>query len=391
MVIVHLLASPFYGGPEKQMLGLARSLPESHRSVFLTFAERGLCRAFLEEVHKHGFEGIALAHNAPRFAAAVGEVADHLRRLKADVLVCSGYKPDIIGLFAARRANVPVVSVAHGWTSATWKVRLNERVDRYAMRWMDKVVCVSEAQAAKVRKAGVAEEKIAVIHNAVGDEAFTVDAAYQQKLLSFFDKPYRYIIGAAGRLSPEKGFEQLVKAAMHVKDAGFIVFGEGPLRESLTRQIEASDLRDRFILAGFHADASKYFGHFDVLALPSYTEGLPVVILEAMAAGVPVVATRVGGVPEVVADGRTGYLVAPGDASALAQKISEVLGDGERRKAMGEQARRAIQSAFSCRTQAEAYEAVFASLSAKICARIGPFGRAIKDVTRLENEVCAES
>src|SRR5687767_8719454 len=142
MLIVHLMASPFYGGPEKQMLGLARSLPAAYRSVFLTFAERGLSGALLSEVEKHGFEGIRLRNNTPYLPAAVREVTDHLHR--ADVLCCSGYKPDIVGLFAARRAGVPVVSVAHGWTSATWKVRLNEMVDRFAMRWMDKVVCVSQ-------------------------------------------------------------------------------------------------------------------------------------------------------------------------------------------------------------------------------------------------------
>src|SRR4051794_24627672 len=113
MRIVQLMASPFFGGPERQMLGLARSLPPSFRTAFLTFAERGLSQALLNQVHAHGFEGIMLAHNFPQVNRAAHEVAEHLRRLEADVLCCSGYKPDIIGWLAARRAGVPVISVSH--------------------------------------------------------------------------------------------------------------------------------------------------------------------------------------------------------------------------------------------------------------------------------------
>ena len=102
MLIVHLMASPFYGGPERQMLGLARHLPPHFKSVFLTFAERGHCQAFLDQVHQHGFDGLALEYNMPQVSACIREVAAHLRALKADILICSGYKPDIIGWRAAQ-------------------------------------------------------------------------------------------------------------------------------------------------------------------------------------------------------------------------------------------------------------------------------------------------
>ena len=147
MIVAHLMASPFFGGPERQMLGLARHLPSTTSSVFLTFAERGLAQPFLDEVRQHGFAGWTLKHNAPRYRAAAMEIAGHLRRVRADVLTCSGYKPDIIGWLAVRQAGVPVVSVSHGWTSATLRVRVNELVNRLVLRWMDAVVCVSQAQA----------------------------------------------------------------------------------------------------------------------------------------------------------------------------------------------------------------------------------------------------
>src|SRR5262245_30912269 len=119
MVIVQLMASPFFGGPERQMLGLARHLAAPYRTAFLTFPERGLAQPLLQEVRRHGFDGAALRHNFPDVRRAAAEVAGHLRRLRADVLCCSGYKPDILGWRAARQAGVPVVSISHGWTAAT--------------------------------------------------------------------------------------------------------------------------------------------------------------------------------------------------------------------------------------------------------------------------------
>src|SRR5262245_55041923 len=97
MHIVHLMASPFYGGPERQMLGFARYLPAGVQSTYLSFAERGLARPFLDEVRHHGFDGKMLATNTPHVLACIREVAGELRRLRPDVLCCSGYKPDLVG------------------------------------------------------------------------------------------------------------------------------------------------------------------------------------------------------------------------------------------------------------------------------------------------------
>src|SRR4051794_26300384 len=116
MTVVHLTASTFVGGPEHQMLGLARALPAGYRSAFLSFREGGRCEAFLEAARGLGCEAAALEHDTPRFGAAVRELAGHLRRLGADVVCTHGYKSDLLGLPAARRAGVPIVAVSRGWT-----------------------------------------------------------------------------------------------------------------------------------------------------------------------------------------------------------------------------------------------------------------------------------
>lgn len=370
MHVVHLTASPFFGGPERQLLGLARALSTEVRSTFYSFPEGGLCRPFLDVLARHGLEGHALEHNSPRLPAMVREVAGRLHADRADILCCHGYKADLAGLLAGRRAGVPVVMVSRGWTGATWKVRLYEALDRRCLRFAHHVVCVSEGQAAKVRRTGVSEQRLSVIRNAIDVDRFgNPDKNGRAFLQAFFPEPPKRIIGAAGRLSPEKGFCHLVDAAARIvatqSDVGFIVFGDGPLRSALERQIEQRGLRGRFILAGFRDDLDRWLPSLDVAVLPSLTEGLPNAVLEAFAAGVPVVATAVGGTPEVIVEGRTGYLVPPGQDGPLAHRLSDLLRCERTRRDMGWRGRERIRAEFTFAAQAAQYETLFAELVAR--------------------------
>jgi glycosyltransferase involved in cell wall biosynthesis len=364
MRVVHLMASPFYGGPERQMLGLAKHLPSDVESIFLSFAEHGLAQPFLDEVLRQGYQGKLLTHNTPRYFACVREVADELHRLKADLVCCSGYKPDLVGWRAARRVGLPVISISHGWTAATWKVRCYEALDRRVLRWMDAVVCVSRAQADKVRHAGVPEAKIAVIQNAIGEEAFVAPRAEERaQMAGWFARPPRWLVGAAGRFSPEKGFAVFIEAAAIVAkqrpEAGFVLFGDGPLRADLERSILERGLQGKFVLAGFRTDLMRFVPNLDLAVLSSYTEGLPVVLLETGAAGVPTVATSVGGIPEVIDNGQSGYLVAAGDGAALAERIVVLLDNDLQRQAMGRAARERVRRDFSFEAMGRQYHELF--------------------------------
>ncbi len=370
LTIMHLTASRFFGGPERQILGLAKGLPDGFRSVLVSFAENGLCQAFLDKAQETGFQAVALTHDTPRLWAAYRELAQLLRTLQADVLCCHGYKANLLGLIAARRIRIPVIAVSRGWTAECTRVRLYEAIDRRVLRWMDKVVCVSQAQAEKVRKAGVPQHKIAVIPNAIRPERFAQpQPEYRERLRSLFRNPPRLIVGAAGRLSPEKGFGVLVDAAAQVireqPGVGFVLFGDGALRESLKRQIEASGLNGNFVLAGFRPDFDQYLPHLDLLAVPSFTEGLPNVVLEAFAAGVPVVATAVGGTPELVQDGQSGYLTPPGDPVALARRIGDLATQPGAGREMGLRGRERVVQDFTFDAQAQQYCRLFADLTGR--------------------------
>jgi glycosyltransferase involved in cell wall biosynthesis len=370
MVVVHLMSSTFFGGPERQALGLAINLPDTYRTVFLLFAENGKCQPFVNEINCHGMQAVVLQKNAPQYRATIIELADQFRWLKADVVCCHGYKADLLGLAAGRLAGVVVLSVSRGWAAAPLKVRVNEMLDKFSLRWMDGVVCVSDGQATKVRRTGISPRRVHVIRNAIQIERFAkIDSAYHELLHGYFPKPPGRIVGAAGRLSPEKGFGVLLQAAELVLQAdphaGFVMFGEGPLRDVMARQIVARGLQDSFILAGFRSDLDCFIPHFDVLALPSFTEGLPNVVLEAFAAAVPVVATAVGGTSEVVENGVNGFLVPPGDPQGLARGIIAVFQNADEGKTLGQRGRQRVREEFTFEAQALQYHRLFTSLMQK--------------------------
>src|SRR5207249_2641091 len=157
------------------------------------------------------------------------------------------------------------------------------------------------------------------IRNSARLAAFeSADPRARERLLGFFpsDNAVSQVILGAGRFSPEKGFGVLVEAAATIcrdnPSAGVVLFGEGALRGELDRRVAELGLTGRVVLPGFRTDLDQLIGGADVVVLPSYTEGLPNVALEASAAGVPIVATAVGGTPEVIAEGATGFLVPAG-------------------------------------------------------------------------------
>ncbi len=363
MQLVHLTSSTFFGGPERQMLGLARAMPGHIRTTFCSFPEAGRSAAFLNEVRSYGFPAFALTADFPRVVTAIRELVSLLTATACDVLFCHGYKAHILGRIAARCVGIPAVAVSRGWTGETRRVKLYEWIDRRHLRFMDHVVCVSDGQAAKVnRLCHIPSSQLTVIRNSARLAAFEQhDPTARGRLLSFFPNHsgVNQIVLAAGRLSPEKGFEVLIEAAASIcRDnpaAGVLLFGEGVLRPNLEQLVAQRGLRQRVLLPGFRTDLDSLIGAADVVVLPSYTEGLPNVALEASAAGVPVVATAVGGTPEAIADGVSGYLVPPGQPASIAARVTELLRNAELRSRFGGAGPERMRASFTFEAQASAY------------------------------------
>jgi glycosyltransferase involved in cell wall biosynthesis len=170
------------------------------------------------------------------------------------------------------------------------------------------------------------------------------------------------VIGSLGRLTDQKGYDLLVRILPELPGATLVLVGDGPERTALERTAAQLGVGERLLITGWRADARAYLPAFDVFALPSRWEGMPLGILEAMHAGLPVLAADVGSVAEAVCDGESGYVVAPDDRDALRERLQRMLADPELRRRMGERGRSLARERFTDTAMARRYEAIYRSL-----------------------------
>jgi len=297
------------------------------------------------------------AVNPWRDLAGLVELTRLLRRERPDIVHASSSKAGILGRLAAFLAGVPVrIFTVHGWAFAAHDgapARLYRFADRAVEPLTTVTICVSDhAREVGLAAGTCAPERTIVIPNAV-DVAGAPRARPGGR-----ERP---LILAVGRLKAPKDFPTLVRALGDLPPQSFdaVIVGEGPDRPRLEEDIRALGLSGRVSLAGERRDVPRLLADADVFVLPSRSEGHPVSVLEAMAAGVPVVASRVGGVAEQVADGETGLLVAPGDPAELAAALRRLAADPSLRRRLGAAGRARAERAFDLdafrRAHVEAY------------------------------------
>jgi glycosyltransferase involved in cell wall biosynthesis len=260
-----------------------------------------------------------------------------------ELLHLHGYKANIlIGGMPRRLRRLPAVATLHGWTAVgTGKMRLYEWLDARAQSRLDRVVVVTSSMLDHPRLHGRVRADLEVIPNAIDEPAG--GPAPHPGLAGRFAAGFR--LGSFGRLSKEKGHELLLRAVRRLVDAGIdarlLLLGEGPERGPLEAQVQALNLADRLAMPGYIEGAQGHMKLLDVFVLPSHTEGLPLVALEAMRAGIPIVASAVGGLPELLQGGRCGVLVPPGDVDALADALLELAREPAKRAEFAQRAQAA--------------------------------------------------
>ena len=251
----------------------------------------------------------------------------------------------------------PLVVTQH--SEATWRHKRAHILSRLAYRRADRVIAVSEGiRDSLIRDDAVAPGRITVIPNAV-----TPSNALEDTVRLPAGLRAGPVLGMVARLQPEKGvrvFMQAIPTILeHHGGCHFILVGDGPLRPELEAIVSQRGLQDSVHFLGFQKNGRDFIPYFDVLVLPSLSEGTPLVVLESMAAGVPVVASCVGGIPEQLRQGQEGLLVPPGDHVALSQACLELLGDPARGRRMGEAGRRRVDRYFNHDAMVSRIETVY--------------------------------
>ena len=362
--VVHLTCSSFFGGPERQILGLSTHLAGDFQNTLVVFSENGKCCEFQDAARLVGVPCYTISDDLSGTFSLVNQLKQIIVNIDADVLCCHGYKANLIGNLTAQSINLPIVIILRGWTGENKKVKIYEMLDKAMLTKKSLVICLSNAQVREVIKVGVPEENIRLIPNAVSLERFS------QRVFSpcgdfgdYFPNKSNFICCSAGRLSPEKGFVDLVYVAKESKKkklpVNFVLFGDGPLRSLIHKTIIQEDLEEQFYLPGFSTKLDNILPSCDILLIPSYTEGIPNILLEGLAAGVAVVATCVGGIPDLITDGRNGFLVQPGDVATMSKRIELLTNDKQLRSTFNKAGRMLVESGFSFDLQAEKYRALF--------------------------------
>ncbi len=321
------------GGAQSYVAALLPALAERYEVVLAAHGEGPL----REAAARAGVRFVPLEHvrrpiNPFRDLAGLVELTRLLRRVRPQILHASSSKAGVLGRLAAAATRVPIrFFTVHGWAFSAYSgpAGLLYRVsDRLMAPLTTVTICVSEQELADGLEAGACRtESSVVIHNAVD-----VSAAPR----SGHDRPTPRLI-AVGRLKAPKDFLTLIRALAALPADAFeaLIVGDGPDRAEVEAEVRRLGLEGRVQLAGERSDVLELLAASDVFVLSSRSEGLPVSVLEAMAAELPVVASDVGGLSELVVDGETGVLVPPGDASGLADALGRLVVDRELRRKLG--------------------------------------------------------
>ncbi|HWZ60695.1 MAG TPA: glycosyltransferase [Gemmatimonadaceae bacterium] len=369
--IMHVVAPGPVGGLESVVRALATGHHEAGHRVGVTAildgpAPRTGEHEFLDALSASGIETFVASIPERGYGRERAFVAESCVRFRPDVAHTHGHRPDIVDGPAARQRGIPTVSTIHGFTHAGWRKPLYEYLQFRALRRADAVVAVSRPLVRVLREGGVSPERTHLIPNAYLPPAGAPPLARVAARAALGLAPDAFVAGWVGRLSREKGADVFVDALAVLGDplVEATVIGTGREHDALVARARARGLDRRLRWAGHVPAAHRVVAAFDVLVLSSRSEGTPIVLFEAMAAGVPIVASAVGGVPDVVTPADA-LLVPPASPDALAAAIATVRRDPTGAAARADAARARLATSFSPTPWLEAYAALYAALAGR--------------------------
>ncbi len=374
-----ILTSIEFGGAEKVSLTLLKNINRNAFSIHPIVLVRPWEEEnyFLKELENENYDYMTI----PVALYERSEKRDYFRVMRClkilwaiakkeryDLIHTNGYFADIIGVPVARMLRMPIISTCHGFITNDMKLGIYNALDRRALLFVNKIIAVSADIKNGLVKAGIKESIIKVIQN-------SVETDYDPMILSRNRKEIRstlnlpeneVVVGYVGRLSEEKGLRFLIEAISLLNEdnapSRLLLIGDGCQRLQLERFAEEKSLKERVIFAGFQRQVENWLPALDVFVLPSLTEGTPMALLEAMAQGLPVVASRVGGIPTIICSGQNGILTQPADPQAIAQAICELHGNKHLRISLGGEAKKTIHENFNVSDWARKIEAVYLNL-----------------------------
>lgn len=367
LTVMHVIRSLDTGGMEIMLLELLRKLDtKKFRPLVCCLEGQG---SNAQEAEGMGVKVVAEKKKDGFDPGLIFRLARLLKRERVVICHSHNYLAQVYSTVASRLSRTPVtVHTQHGMA---WLYRRKRWIKRRFLSYIaDKTITVSTgARDAYIRSLRLPSHKVAVVPNGVDLTLFRSRPEAVMKREEIGLKNGDMVVGTVARLSPEKDHFNLLRAFSLVTSSRgnvkLLLVGDGPMRDKLKEMVRASGLMDKVVFLGNRRDVPELLNVIDIFVLPSLTEGLSMALLEAMATGKPIVATNVGGNPEIVMDGETGIIAPPRDPENMAGALLKILSNRELAREMGRKGRERVEKEFSLEKMTRGYEAIYEELLAK--------------------------
>jgi glycosyltransferase involved in cell wall biosynthesis len=361
MIVLHCLAPAPFGGLESVVYALTTGHQARGHKIVVAAVVEGENHPFVYTLKDQGIEVIEVQVASRNFRKERKIIAEIIQKYRPNIVHAHGYRSDILDLPVAKRFGISTVTTLHGFTGGDWKLRLYERLQLRSLRHIDAVVAVAQGIYNRALRSGVSPERLHLIPNAYAPSPFLKSRTEARAMLQIPED--QFTIAWIGRFSHEKGGDILLDAMATLQSSPIklSMIGDGPHRQMLTDRATALGVSGNITMHGIVQNAGHALPAFDAFVLSSRTEGTPMVVLEAMAAGVPIIATRVGGIPQMLSEDEA-LLVEPENPTALANAIRAVYDDPTGAQARVLRAQERLQRDFGVAPWLERYESLYTSL-----------------------------